>query len=85
MREKLGVISRPAVIAGVPVFIVEPKSMPRAHKDDVILSFHGGGYIEFPGESGTREAVFLAALGGYRVHRGRLSHGARSSLSGGDG
>jgi monoterpene epsilon-lactone hydrolase len=67
LRDKLGVISRPTTIAGVAAYVVEPKTIPAAHKDIVVLSFHGGGFLQYPGEAGTREAIFMAGLGGYRV------------------
>ena len=65
LREKLGVSMRHTVMAGVPVFIFEPKNFT----DDgrVLLNLHGGGYVLGPGEAGTQEAVLMAGIGGFRV------------------
>ena len=35
--------------------------MPDAHRSQVILNAHGGGYVYGPGESGTAEAMLMAA------------------------
>ena len=67
LREKLGVTSEPAVIGGVKVFIVQPKAIPEANRDRVLLHIHGGGYVYNPGEAGTLEAVLMAGFGGYKV------------------
>ncbi|MCJ2015773.1 alpha/beta hydrolase [Methylobacterium sp. J-076] len=67
LREKLGVTSETAILGGVKVFIVQPKSMPEAHRDHLLLHIHGGGYVYNPGEAGTLEAVLMAGLGGYKV------------------
>ena len=65
LREKLGVTMKADTIAGVPVFIFEPKDAP----DDgrLLLNLHGGGYVLGPGEAGTQEAVFMAGIGKCRV------------------
>lgn len=65
LREKLGVTMRADTMAGVPVFIIEPKDFT----DDgrVLLNLHGGGYVLGPGEAGTQEAVFMAGMGKFRV------------------
>lgn len=65
LREKLGVTMSHAVMAGVPVFVFEPRNFT----DDgrVLLNLHGGGYVLGPGEAGTQEAVLMAGIGGFRV------------------
>ncbi len=63
MREKLGVTSEPVTIAGVKAFIVQPRVVPAANRDRLLLHVHGGGYVLSPGEAGTREAVLMAAYG----------------------
>ncbi len=66
-RELLGVTMQPTTLGGVPGFILTPRTIPKAHRDQVIYNIHGGGYVYGPGESGTMEAVLLAGLGGYKV------------------
>ena len=67
LRDKLGVTSAPRTIGGVKAFLVEAKTIPYAHRDQIILAIHGGGFVYNPGEAGTLEAVLMAGFGGYRV------------------
>ena len=67
LRERLGVTVEPTIIAGVKAFVVQPKVVPAANRDRVLLHLHGGGYVLSPGEAGTREAILMAAYGGYRI------------------
>ncbi len=67
-REMLGVTMEPTTLGGVPGFIFTPKTMPEAHKNQVIYNIHGGGYVYGPGVSGTAEAMLMAAHGGYKVY-----------------
>ncbi|MBE7244769.1 MAG: alpha/beta hydrolase [Actinomycetospora chiangmaiensis] len=67
LREKLGVTSEAAVIGGVKAFVIQPRQMPEAHRDRLLLHIHGGGYVYNPGESGTLEAILMAGLGGFKV------------------
>ncbi len=66
-REQLGVTMEPAVIGGVKAFVFTPRTMPEAHRNQLIFNIHGGGYVYGPGESGTAEAMLMSAYGGYRV------------------
>ena len=67
IREKLGVTSEPTTIAGVKAFVIQPRVVPAANRNRLLLHLHGGGYVLGPGEAGTREAVLMAAYGGFRV------------------
>ena len=67
LREKLGVTSEPVTIAGVKAYVIQPRVVPAANRGRVLLHIHGGGYVLAPGEAGTREAVMMAAYGGFRV------------------
>ena len=67
LREKLGVTSEAAVIGGVKAFVVQPRTMPEANRNRLLLHIHGGGYVYNPGEAGTLEAILMAGLGGYKV------------------
>ena len=66
-RETLGVSIQPTVIGGVKGFIFTPKTIPEAHRNQLIINVHGGGYVYGPGESGTAEAMLMSAYGGYKV------------------
>lgn len=67
LLERLGVSCREASIAGVPVFILEPPSIPAGHKDKILLYFHGGGYVFNPGMAGLGEGIYMAHFGKYKV------------------
>jgi acetyl esterase/lipase len=66
-RETLGVTLEPTAIGGVEGFVFTPKSMPDAHRNQLIINVHGGGYVYGPGEAGTAKAMLMAAYGGYKV------------------
>ncbi len=66
-RAALGVSIVSTTIGGVKAYILMPKEIPAAHKSQLIVHFHGGGYIFSPGEAGTGEAMLMAAYGGYKV------------------
>ena len=66
-RKLLGVTMTPTVIGGVKAFVFMPRTMPEAHRNQLIINVHGGGYVYGPGESGTAEAMLMAAYGGYQV------------------
>jgi len=67
LRDQLGVTSEAAVIGGVKVFVIQPKTIPEANRNRLLLHIHGGGYVYNPGEAGTLEAVLMAGLGGFKV------------------
>ena len=66
-RETLGVTMTPTTIGGVKAFVFTPRTMPAAHRNQLIINVHGGGYVYGPGESGTAEAALMAAYGQYKV------------------
>jgi acetyl esterase/lipase len=61
------VSSEPTTIAGVKAFLLQPRNLPAGNTGRVLLHQHGGGYVFGPGEAGTREALLLAAYGGFKV------------------
>jgi monoterpene epsilon-lactone hydrolase len=67
LREKLGVKVEPTKIGGVKAFIVTPDNIPEANRNRLLVHVHGGGYVLFPGESGTREAILMAGYGKYKI------------------
>ncbi|RYB03585.1 alpha/beta hydrolase [Lichenibacterium ramalinae] len=66
-RAALGVTLEPVMLGGVKGFVLTPREVPEAHRGQVIYNIHGGGYVYGPGESGTAEAMLMAAIGGYKV------------------
>jgi acetyl esterase/lipase len=66
-REKLGVSMEATKIGGVGVFVLTPKDIPAANRNRLLVHVHGGGYVFGPGESGTGEAILMAAFGGFKV------------------
>ncbi|MBE7245724.1 MAG: alpha/beta hydrolase [Actinomycetospora chiangmaiensis] len=67
LRDRLGVSSEAAVIGGVKVSVIQPKTLPQANRNRLLLHIHGGGYVYNPGEAGTLEAVLMAGIGGYKI------------------
>lgn len=67
LRARLGVKVEPTKIAGVNAFVVTPNDIPEQNRNRLLVHVHGGGYVFFPGESGTREAILMAAYGKYKV------------------
>ena len=67
IKQRLGVTVERAVIAGVPVFVSTPTSLPEANRDRVLMHLHGGGYVLFPGEIGAGEGMMIAGYGHFRV------------------
>ena len=66
-RETLGLTMTATTVGGVKAFEFTPRTMPDAHRNQLILNIHGGGYVYGPGESGMMEAMLISAYGGYRV------------------
>ena len=67
LRARMHVSVKPQTIAGVPVFVVTPDTMPPDHQNKVLIHVHGGCYVLFPGESGTSEAILMAGFGHFKV------------------
>ncbi|MBW4034490.1 MAG: alpha/beta hydrolase [Proteobacteria bacterium] len=67
MLARLHVTIKPAVMAGVKVFILTPRTIPPQNRGKVLIHAHGGCYVLFPGESGTTEAIMMAGFGHYKV------------------
>ena len=67
LRDKLGVTLEATTLGGVKAYVLQPKTLPDAHKDTVIFAIHGGGYVYNPGEAGTLEGTLMAGFGGYKV------------------
>lgn len=63
----LGVSVEESKIAGIPVFVLTPKSIAKNLENKVIFYIHGGGYILGHGVSCITEAIPMAAQNGYKV------------------
>ena len=60
LREKMGVKVEPTTIGGIRAFTVTPSEIAEANRDRILIHIHGGGYVLYPGESGTSEAIMMA-------------------------
>ena len=67
LRDSLGVSSEAVVIDGVKAFVLTPREIRPGNENRVLINLHGGGYVLYPGEAGTVEAILMAGFGGYRV------------------
>lgn len=67
LRSTLGISIESAEMGGVPIHILRPEIVPAHHETQLLINFHGGGYVFGPGASGTGEATAMAAYGGYEV------------------
>ena len=67
LRQTLGVNVEQTTISGVNAYIVIPKSTPSNRLDRVLMHLHGGCRVLNPGVAGTREAILMAGLTGFKV------------------
>lgn len=67
IREKLGVMVEQTTIGGIKAFIVTPKTIVVNNKNRLLMHLHGGVRVYGAGEAGTREAILMAAFGGFKV------------------
>jgi acetyl esterase/lipase len=67
VREALHVRSEPLTLDGVKAFLVTPETIPPENQNRLLIHVHGGCYVNFPGEAGTREAVYMASFGRFKV------------------
>ncbi len=67
LRERFGVTVEDTKLAGVNCYVFTPRTMPEQNRDRLLIHFHGGAYIFFPGESGTKEAILMAGYGHMKV------------------
>jgi epsilon-lactone hydrolase len=78
LRDQMGVVSEPALFGGVRGWWIRPAS-PRSDRPmRRLLHIHGGGYVYWPGEAGTVEAILMAGQGDFEVATidYRLAHDA---------
>jgi acetyl esterase/lipase len=67
LRAALGVSVAPVTLAGVRAFVVTPKEILARNRSRLLLHFHGGARVFNPGEAGTKEAILMAGLAGFKV------------------
>lgn len=67
LREQMLVSVASGKIGGVPVLTFSPKGLEQNKQNLVLLNLHGGGYVLGQGESGTQEAILMAAIGRFKV------------------
>jgi epsilon-lactone hydrolase len=54
-------------IAGVKTFAIVPESIAAENRGRLLIHVHGGAYVFYGGESGTREAILMAHHGRIKV------------------
>ena len=67
IRAKLGVSMESVSLGSVKAYLLTPAVMAEARRERLVFYLHGGGYVLGQGETGTLEAVLMAAYGGHRV------------------
>jgi acetyl esterase/lipase len=67
LRERFNIASEPLVINGVTTYLVSPRNVPAENRNRLLVHVHGGCYVLGGGEAATSEAIFMAALGRFKV------------------
>lgn len=67
LRARFGVAMVPVSFGGVSAFLLTPNGLIESRSARIVFYLHGGGYVLGQGESGTLEAVLMAAYSGYIV------------------
>jgi epsilon-lactone hydrolase len=67
LRQELHVKVEPLSIDGVKAYMVTPENVPPENLNRLLVHVHGGCYVHFPGEAGTREAIFMAGFGRFKI------------------
>ena len=67
LRQELHVKVEPLTIDGVNAYMVTPENIPPENRNRLLVHVHGGCYVLSPGEAGTREAIFMAGFGRFKI------------------
>src|SRR5579883_1696495 len=67
LREHMQVSIESARFADVRSFVITPKHILLENRHRILIHFHGGGYVLFPGEAGIGEAIMMAGYGKIKV------------------
>jgi monoterpene epsilon-lactone hydrolase len=66
-RERFGLIETQELVGGVPCYVITPKVIRKRNRGRLLIDLHPGGFFGGAGESGTGEAIQMAALAGFKV------------------
>ena len=67
LRQELHIKVEPLTIGGVKAYMVTPENIPPENRNRLLVHVHGGCYVFSPGEAGTREAIFMAGFGRFKI------------------
>lgn len=67
LRERFGVASERLVVNGVTVYMITPDVIPPGNRNRLLIHAHGGCYVLNGGEAGTKEAIYMAGFGHFKV------------------
>jgi monoterpene epsilon-lactone hydrolase len=67
LRQQLGVQVEPLTLNGVKGFTVAPRTIPPENRNRLLIHLHGGCYVLGGGAAGTREAIYMAGFGRFKV------------------
>jgi epsilon-lactone hydrolase len=60
LAKQLNVTVTPTTVAGVPCFQITPSEVLKEHQGRILVNVHGGAFVFFGGEAGTREGIMVA-------------------------
>jgi acetyl esterase/lipase len=67
LRERYKLTFEPLVVNGANAYLVTPQVLPSENRNRLLVHVHGGCYVLGGGDAATSEAIFMAALGHYKV------------------
>lgn len=67
LLKSLRVAMKPATIGGVKTYAITPEQIAPENRRRLLVHVHGGAYVFYGGESGTREAILMAHYGKIKV------------------
>lgn len=67
LKSELKIDIREERIAGVPCFVITPRTIAKANARRLLVNIHGGGYVLGVGKSGISEAMLVAGTSGIRT------------------
>ena len=67
LRDRFKVSSEQLTVNGVTAYMITPSEIPPENKNRLLVHVHGGCYVLSGGESGTSEAIYMAAFGRFKV------------------
>ena len=67
LRDRFKVSSEQLTVNGVTAYMITPSEIPPENRNRLLVHVHGGCYVLSGGESGTSEAIYMAAFGRFKV------------------